>query len=176
MTAPLAVPRTRFRCLEARTRRLLEQLGLTAGDLSRPERELHARLAQASSPSTAGDPSLLRARLAEEIAPAVDALTRTVSQARPELGRAAQRTRDSVTHVLGRLVDRYTRALAERDAVTRDRLQRVRAALLPGGVPQERVYAWPSLAARIGPTAFTRLVLSALAADAFAPEPRDLYP
>ena len=63
MTAPLAVPRARFRCLDTRTRRLLGQLGLTAADLSRPERELHARLAQTAPTSNGEDPASLRSRL-----------------------------------------------------------------------------------------------------------------
>lgn len=176
---PLAVPRARFRCLEARTRRLLNALGLEAGDLSRPEPELLALLVdrQATAGRTDGpEPGALRARVVTEVIPAVDELARTVAASRPELSRASERTRGSVAHALTRLLERYTRALAERDTVTRERLARVRAALLPDGVPQERVYAWPSLAGRIGPHAFTRLVMDALAADPFATEQRDLLP
>ncbi|MEO5766814.1 MAG: bacillithiol biosynthesis cysteine-adding enzyme BshC [Polyangia bacterium] len=181
VAAPLAVPRARFRCLDARTRRLLTQLRLTVGDVSRPERELHAQLARAvvetAGPnSDAGpDPATLRARVSSEIAPMVDEIARLIAQVRPELAPAAERTRGTVAHALGRLVDRYTRAVAERDGVVRERLARVKAALVPDGVPQERAYSWPSMAARVGPSAFTGLVLSAVAENPFATELRELH-
>jgi hypothetical protein len=38
-------------------------------------------------------------------------------------------------------------------------------ALAPGGVPQERFYAWPSLAGRHGPAALKRAVLERLEAS-----------
>jgi hypothetical protein len=47
--------------------------------------------------------------------------------------------------------------------VTRERLERLRAALNPGGIPQERVFGWPTLAARIGATEFKQLVFERLA-------------
>ena len=86
-----------------------------------------------------------------------------VVAAEPELARAAERTRISVSRALRRLTDRYARMLAERDGVTRQRLERLRAALYPGGVPQERVFGWPTLAARIGAARFKGLVLDRLA-------------
>ena len=176
---PLVVPRARFRCLDARTRRLLRELHLEANDLARAEPELLALLVdrqRTGDHADGGESGVARARIATEIIPAVDEIARAVAATRPELSRAAERTRASVSHALTRLVDRYTRALAERDTVTRERLARVKAALLPDGVPQERVYAWPSFAGRIGPHAFTRLVLDALAEDPFATAPRDLSP
>ncbi len=65
--------------------------------------------------------------------------------------------------------------MAERDGVARERLARVKAALVPDGVPQERAYAWPSLAARVGPSAFTGLVLSAVAEIRSRPSLRELH-
>ncbi|HVT08824.1 MAG TPA: bacillithiol biosynthesis cysteine-adding enzyme BshC, partial [Polyangia bacterium] len=63
----------------------------------------------------------------------------------------------------------YRRTLGARDTVTAERLKRVRQALAPAGVPQERVYAWPSLAGRHGPEALHRAVRERLAAvDPFA--------
>ena len=41
--------------------------------------------------------------------------------------------------------------------------ERLRAALYPDGVPQERVFGWPTLAARIGAGEFKRLVFDRLA-------------
>jgi len=106
------------------------------------------------------------ARVATEILPAVDALTAAVAEADPadrNLVRAASRTRAAVARALDRLTARHARKLAARDQVTLARLARLRDALAPGGVPQERAYAWPSLAGRIGPAAFKRLVMDRLA-------------
>ena len=46
---------------------------------------------------------------------------------------------------------RYARTLAERDGVALARLARAARRARPGGVPQERAYAWPSLAGRHRP-------------------------
>jgi bacillithiol biosynthesis cysteine-adding enzyme BshC len=168
LAPPLLVPRARFRCLDPRARRLLSTLGLTADDIGRPRGELYARLTSSSTvPAGAPDPAAVRAQVASQLA-AVDALAGALEEAAPSLARAAARTRASVAHALDRLVDRYAHALAERDGVVRDRLDRLEAALAPGGIPQERVYAWPSLAGRVGPAALKRLVMERLAADPFS--------
>jgi bacillithiol biosynthesis cysteine-adding enzyme BshC len=176
MSAPLVVPRARFRCADARTRRLLRELGLAADDLARPRDELLARLGAVRAPVDAPGPEALRARVASEIAPPVDEIARAVAGALPHLERAAERTRASVAHVLRRLTERYARALGERDAVAVERLARAQAALAPGGVPQERAYAWPSLAGRVGPAALKQMVMASLAADPFGVALRELAP
>jgi bacillithiol synthase len=158
----LVVPRARFRCIEAPARRALEALGLTADDVARPLPELLARSA-APVPPGAPEPEDLRRRIDAEIAPVVNEIAGAVVAAEPELARAAERTRISVSRALRRLTDRYARMLAERDGVTRRRLERLRAALYPDGVPQERVFGWATLAARIGAAPFKRLVLDRLA-------------
>ena len=60
--------------------------------------------------------------------------------------------------------DRTFAAFIAHDGVTLGRLARVRDALAPGGVPQERAYAWPSLAGRHGPAALKQLCFQRLAA------------
>jgi len=161
VTPALVLPRARFRCVDAAARRALEALGLTADDIARPLPELLARTA-APPPAGLPDPDSLRRRIQEEIAPVVGEIANGVVTAAPELARAAERTRTSVAHALRRLTDRYARRVAERDGVTRERLERLRAALYPGGIPQERVYGWPTLAARIGASEFKRLVFDRL--------------
>ncbi|HEY7371516.1 MAG TPA: bacillithiol biosynthesis BshC, partial [Polyangia bacterium] len=115
----------------------------------------------------AASPERLAGRVATEIIPAVDEVTAAVAAADPadrNLVRAAARTRAAVARALERLTARYARNLVARDEVALARLGRLRDALAPGGVPQERVYAWPSLAGRIGPAALKRLVTDRLAA------------
>ena len=172
----LVVPRGRFRCVDARARRQLAALGLAADDLAQPLPELLARIARA--PAGEAEPEALRRRAADEIQPALARIADAIVAAEPGLERAAARARATVSHALGRLTDRYARALAERDGVSRRRLQALRDALYPDGVPQERVLGWPTLAARLGPAAFRALVFEALASGGgpFDPTVRELRP
>jgi bacillithiol biosynthesis cysteine-adding enzyme BshC len=179
LALPLVVPRARFRCVDARARRLLEELALAPADLARPDAELVPRLPRALPPG-APDPAALARRATDEIAPAVDAIASAVAASAPSdrnLNRAATRTRAHVARALERLIGRYARTLAERDGVPLARLARLREALAPGGVPQERAYAWPSLAGRHGPLALKRMVLDRLAADGpFGTDEKELRP
>ncbi|HVU50534.1 MAG TPA: bacillithiol biosynthesis BshC, partial [Polyangia bacterium] len=118
----------------------------------------------------------LRRALEERVTPAVGDVTRAAADANPRLERLAARTRATVEHALSRFVDRYARARHERDEVVTARLDKIRLALAPGGVPQERAYGWPSLAARHGAAAFKALVLGRLAREPFPTAPQDLAP
>ena len=174
--APLLVPRARFSCVDARTRRGLEQLGLRASDLALPSHELRARL-RAARPPGAPDPQELRERVARQILPAVEEISSAISATGEPLRRPAQRTRDSVAHALEQLIGRYARGLVERDETTQRRIQQIEAALHPGGVPQERFYAWPWLASRLGPLVLKRLVFERLEqAGPFATDILELLP
>lgn len=176
LSPPLIVPRARFTCVDARAQRLLTNLHLTPQDLTLPAHELRRRL-PVTRPAGAPDPDAVKATVAAELMPAVEALTQAIGAAAPHLGRAAGRTRRSVEHVLRRLTDRYGRELLERDTVTARQLQRLKNLLLPDGVPQERVHGWPALAAHVGPAAFKRAVFDALMqAGTFVTQPLELRP
>ncbi len=176
LTPPLLVPRARFRCVDARTRRWLAQLGLGAADLSAPPEVLHARL-PAAIPSGAASPEELRALVDHAIAPALEKIAAAVEAAGPRLQRPARRVRASVAHGLGRLIDRYARTLVERDETTLRRIRRLELALFPHRTPQERYYGWPSLAGRVGVMALKRLVMDRLGAvSPFATDIQDLEP
>jgi bacillithiol biosynthesis cysteine-adding enzyme BshC len=174
---PLVIPRARFRCVDARVRRILGELGLAPDDLARPEADVLAQIGRARTGAAAAD---LTARVARSIMPAVDELTAAVGAADPadrNLVRAAARTRAAVARALDRLTARYARTVAARDQVTLSRLTRVRDALAPGGVPQERAFAWPSLAGRVGPGVFKRLVMDRLAgAGAYTTDVQEIAP
>jgi bacillithiol biosynthesis cysteine-adding enzyme BshC len=176
LASPLLVPRGRFRCVDARTRRWLGQLGLKAADLSLPGDELRARLAVAP-PEGADDPKALRLLVEQQIAPAVEKIAASVDAAGAPLKRPALRTRASVARGLHRLIDRYARTLVERDETTLRRLRRLELALGPEGVPQERFYGWPSLAGRHGVEQFKRLVMEKLQSTGpFTTEVREIAP
>jgi bacillithiol biosynthesis cysteine-adding enzyme BshC len=173
---PLLVPRARFRCVDARTRRWLEQSGLVAADLAQPSRDIRARLHPAV-PAGSPDPQELRDRVARQILPAVEEIASAISATGEPLRRPAQRTRDSVAHALERLIGRYARGLVERDETTLRRIEKLEMVLNPGGVAQERFYGWPWLASRLGPAVFKRLVFERLQqAGAFATDVLELLP
>jgi bacillithiol biosynthesis cysteine-adding enzyme BshC len=173
---PLLVPRARFRCVDARTRRWLEQSGLVAADLAQPSRDIRARLHPAV-PAGSPDPQELRDRVARQVLPAVEEIASAISATGEPLRRPAQRTRDSVAHALERLIGRYARGLVERDETTLRRIEKLEMVLNPGGVAQERFYGWPWLASRLGPAVFKHLVFERLEqAGAFATDVLELLP
>lgn len=157
---PLAVPRARFRVLDDRTRGLLERLGLEPDEVSRPREELLTRLATEGQ----GDfetPESVEATLLASIAPALAAFGERAAALDPSLVKAATRTDALVREAVGKLTARYGRVLARRDEVGVERVDRLRALLLPEGAPQERVYSLPYFACRFGQRDFVRLVIEA---------------
>ncbi|HEX7506373.1 MAG TPA: bacillithiol biosynthesis cysteine-adding enzyme BshC [Polyangia bacterium] len=173
---PLLVPRARFRCVDARTRRRLGQLGLAAADLSTPKDELRARLT-VTPPEGAAHPQELRAIVASQVVPALERIAASVEAVDVHLQRAARRTRASVGRGLERLIARYARTLVERDETTMRRIHQLEMALNPDGIAQERFYSWPSLAGRLGVAELKRLVLEKLqSAGAFVTEVLELQP
>jgi bacillithiol synthase len=176
LVPPLLVPRGRFVVVDARTRRRLGQLGLSVRDIGTPAHELHAQL-QDALPAGGSSPDDLRRSVAAHIEPVVAQITSAVDLPGMNLQRAAERTRKSVAHALDRLITRYAHALLEQDTVTRRRLRDVELALFPTGVPQERFYAWPALAARLGVRAFKDLVMERMTgAGPFATLVHELHP
>ena len=89
-------------------------------------------------------------------------------------GRAHARARRARARAARRALraQRWPRATASRAGASRGC-----ARAGPGGVPQERAYAWPSLAGAHRPVAFKRLVFDRLAADgAFSTDVLELRP
>jgi bacillithiol biosynthesis cysteine-adding enzyme BshC len=156
---PLVVPRARFRVIDDRARRLLERLGLKPNDLDTPRDALLARLAtQGAAEET---PEAVQARLFGAFASELERLEARMTALDPNLQDAVKRTRETVRVGVSRLVGRYARALALRDTVTTERVDRLRTLLQPNGEPQERVLGLPYFACRLGTRAFTQRVLDA---------------
>ncbi len=144
----LVVPRPSFCVTSAGSRRRLEQLDLrfdeVSGDRDAVLAALAARDEGGLDPDTIGR-ELVRAfgdRL-RELAPHVLAVDES-------LARPIEKAAASVEHTVARLVEKYRHSFLLRDRVRVERLDRVRAALAPDGVPQERVFAFVSLAAEHG--------------------------
>jgi bacillithiol biosynthesis cysteine-adding enzyme BshC len=158
---PMFVPRARFRVIDARTKSLLQKLGLSAAEVESPE--LAKRLASSSGVS----PASVEKQLVEAVAPILDSLP-------AELADAVKRTRGTIARAASRLSGRYARSLQIVDQTLSDRVIRLQAALFPHGEPQERVLGVPAFAARFGVREFVSLVLGAL--EPFGGEVKELFP
>jgi bacillithiol biosynthesis cysteine-adding enzyme BshC len=170
---PLVVPRARFRVIEDRSLRLLEKLGLSPDEVASPREELLARLA-ARTEEGFEPPEAVEARLLGTFAAELSRLGGRMASVEPGFARAISRTDKTVRGGISRLVARYGRAIALRDQVTAERLDRLRAYLVPEGAPQERIHGLPYYACRFGTRAFTRLVLEAC--EPFSGSLKDLKP
>ncbi|MCY1020200.1 bacillithiol biosynthesis cysteine-adding enzyme BshC [Pyxidicoccus sp. MSG2] len=171
---PLIVPRARFRVLDDRTRRWLGKLGLQPDEVGTPREELLTRLAARDATQPLESPEALEARLFGAFAAELDRLNDSMLALDATLQDALQRTRGTVRVAVSRLTGRYARALARRDGVAAERVDRLRTYLTPNGEPQERVLAMPSFACRIGTRALTQQVLDACVP--FSGDLRDLTP
>jgi len=167
---PLVMVRSRFRLVDARSRRLLDQLGLSPGDTARPRDELLAAIAQ--PPAGAPEPETLLRGLTEPLREGLASLDAMAENLGGNFPKQLGKTRDHVLAQLEGLVERYKRTLARRDEVAVGRLNRLLAMLAPGGAPQERVYGWPWFAAMVGPETLRDLILAACVP--FDPTLRDL--
>ncbi len=165
---PLLVPRARFRLIDARTRSLLEQLGLSTGDMARPRVEL---LSQIVARETEGagwpPPAEIRAALLGRFERELGEVEARAEEIDPSLNRAVARTRVSVARAVDRLVGRYERSLVARGHVQSDRLDRALSFLQPDASPQERVFSLPYFASRYGVKHIDARVFAAL--DATGP-------
>lgn len=152
---PLIVERGHFRIVDERTRRVLERLGLSAGDLERrSEAEVLARLGGPPTDDAAGE--LLRRFVA-----AHDETARTLAGKSPAVARALARTRTSVERSLGRFGTRLRRIAAYENTERVDAVRRARAWIAPDGELQERRLGLPCFAARLGDRNIVERVLGA---------------
>ncbi|MDC0713693.1 bacillithiol biosynthesis cysteine-adding enzyme BshC [Stigmatella sp. ncwal1] len=171
---PLIVPRARFRVIDDRVRRLLDTLGLSPEDAAAPRDEVLARLAAQKTGEGFEPPEAIEARLVSAFASELARLSERTAAFEPGFARALSRTDKTVRGGISRLVARYGRAIAQRDQVTLERVERLRAHLFPAGAPQERTHGLPYYACRFGSRAFTQLVLDACAP--FSGDLKDLKP
>ena len=170
LALPLAVPRARFRIVDARTRKLLDRLGLTARDAELSEAALLARL---RSPGIErGGAAEIDARLRAPFVAAHGELAAVLADAGPEVSRALARTRGSVERAIGKLAAKVERTRLYADAERVAAVRRLRAMLAPDGAPQERVLGLAGLAARLGDRAVIERVLAAI--DPFDPTLKEL--
>ncbi len=145
---PLIVPRASLTLVEPRVAQLLERFRLNLSDLTQEPEQLASRVLRAQLPSDF-EATLTKAR------EGVDEIFRSVSEAiaavDPTLRATVGQTSGHIQGHLGQLERKAVQALKRREAETRQQVQRVREALMPGGKPQERVFPVLPFLARYGP-------------------------
>jgi len=167
---PMVAPRARFRLVDERVRGLLGRLGLRPEDTDRPKEEVSAQVQV--RPAWLPPAEWLRARLLGPVERELQALLPHAVRLEPRLERNVRKTQAHVAYGIEKLVHKLERAALAQDRVTAERVEQVFMALRPGGVPQERVYAFPAVAAAVGPRALVRALVEA--ARPLSPEVRSL--
>lgn len=144
---PTIVPRDAWVLIEPRIDRLLDKLGLDASTVEAEGKGIDDRwIAQSRPPGVRAGLASLEARLSEELEALEGAVSRELPGLKSAAGKAAHRVRQALDE-LSRTVDARVR---EREAIALGQADRIRAHLVPGGVPQERVVAAAQFLARHG--------------------------
>lgn len=169
---PLLLPRARFFVVEPEVRRTLDRLRLAAWEARGSEAELLARLAGEDEAARASDE--LESSVLGPLLEDLDARAAALSALGPGIERALRRTRESVSHNLGRFIGKVRAAELARDESGLRRVRQLRRALYPGGAPQERRLGLSEFAARHGDLRFVERVHESV--DPFNPNVVELEP
>lgn len=145
----LVIPRARFRLMEPKLQRLLQQLELAPSEVeSKTADELFASIVRrAAGEGATADPVVT---LREGIEQAFAAAVPRFAEADPALPGMVERTREKVARSLDGLGEKYRSAIERRYSVVRGRLSRALSLLRPLGEHQERVFGWTGMLARHG--------------------------
>ena len=156
---PMVAPRARFRLLDERVLGLLDCLGLRPEDVDRGREAVAAEVQV--RPAWLPPAEWLRSRLLGPVERELEALLPHAVRLDPKLQRNVRKTQAHVAYGVEKLVSRLERAALAQDRVTAERLEQLFTALRPGGLPQERVYAFPAVAASVGPRALVTALVEA---------------
>ncbi len=145
---PVIVPRASITLVEPRVAQLLGRFRLGLPDLTLEPEQLASRVLRAQLPPDLEN-TLAKAREGvEEIFRGVGAAVAAVD---PTLQGTVGQTSGHIKGHLDQLARKLVQALKRREAETRQQVQRVREALMPGGRPQERVFPTLPYLAKYGP-------------------------
>ncbi len=137
---PLVIPRLSVRLLEAKWSEWLKDFGFEIEELSLPITELEQRIAKRLSTREENADKIFSEADAT-IETALSKLKTSFSAVDSTLIGALEKSREKVLHQVASLKTRYTRALAERDSISLDRLKKLKLNLYPNGEEQERFYS-----------------------------------
>ena len=144
---PLIVPRATLTLLEPRLAQLLERFHLSLPDLTLEPEQLVSRVVRAQLPSDF-EATLAKAR--DSVGEIFRGVAEAITSVDPTLRATAGQTSGHIQGHLDQLERKAVQALKRREAETRQQVQRVREALMPGGKPQERVFSALPFLARYG--------------------------
>jgi bacillithiol biosynthesis cysteine-adding enzyme BshC len=131
VAAPVLFPRTHFVLRGPAERRLAEQLGIAEEDL----------LAFPAEPEAKPVPEADEvARFAQATDTGIGALAAPLERLDASLTGAVETTRKKIAYQFEQLADRARKAADRKESVATNRWRRLAQALLPGGIPAERVY------------------------------------
>lgn len=167
---PLVVPRARFRCLDDRTQAWLTKLRLEPADVERPREQLLRDLARTRQDYPRAQS--VGEQLMGDTPGRLDQLQTLAASLDPNLIKAVQRTRATISRAVSRFAARYGRSLLEQDRIALERVERLQRSLFPEGIPQERFYSLAYFACRYGMKTFKQKVFAHL--DPFAATIRNL--
>lgn len=143
---PVIVPRASFTLIEHRQKRLLEKLGVSVASVSLSEQEFISQRHAGSEISA--DAVFSEPR--QQIQTIFAGLDPKVSALNPVLSASVNKTEQAVMHNLGKLEAKYESSLRARDEAAIGQLRRLKEALLPEGLPQERVISFMYFLAKYG--------------------------
>jgi len=146
--APQArVPRWSGLIIEARVDKVLSKHGLTPADFNGPPGALEARFVQADLPP---DLAATLQELRQDVEARYARISGEVQQLDPTLERTVQSARNAALAGTNEIERKLVASLKRSQGTLLGQLTRVRAALAPGGKPQERVLTVSSFLARYG--------------------------
>lgn len=149
---PLIIPRAHFVCIDEKQHRWLHQLGLSTEDLEKDDVLLSLK-------GPARDALALRDAAQIKIEEALSPIKALIEQTDTTLLRPFEKTRHNITTSMQTLSDKLVAAVANRDTVSREHLEKLQTALCPNGVAQERHYAAIQYVLRYGNIEFKSKLL-----------------
>lgn len=147
VTPQAAVPRWSGVIIETRVEKVLAKHGLGVGDFAGPPGALETRLARAELPP---ELAAALADLRAQIEARYGTLATEIARLDPTLERTAQSARNAALAGTHEIEKKLVASVKRAEGTTHSQLARARAALMPGGQPQERVLTAASFLARYG--------------------------
>jgi uncharacterized protein YllA (UPF0747 family) len=154
ITAQTPMPRWSGVLIESRVDRVLEKHGLSLEDLASPPGEVEGRLVREQLPS---DLSGALETLRSELTSAYERVSGGVARIDATLERTVETARNAALGASQDIEKKIVSALKRANETLVSQLGRARAAVFPGGTPQERVVTYASMAIRYGAPLLTAL-------------------
>jgi bacillithiol biosynthesis cysteine-adding enzyme BshC len=147
------IQRSSFVLIDAKARRLLEQLStdsLSMSSLPPPQDDFADYYIQASLPPEMRLESV-RGELDHTVLQSVEQIRQRIAAVDNRLASAFDRSQEKIERAISGITDRYQQLLQEKNQSTAERGKKLQLLLAPDGVAQERSYSFLSFWCRFGP-------------------------